>query len=101
MPADFAEDDPGFVARFRVRRDVVIEVLGPGRGWRWLTLRLVPIAAGAVLTAGLVLWISNDRPSVFSELEMREIGDGLADITTEVITEEPVLRIALGDLEDR
>ena len=101
VPADFAEEDAGFVVRFRVRRDAVSEVLAPGRGWRWLALRLVPLAACAVLTAGLVLWSANDRPSAFSELEMREIGDGLADITTEVLTEEPVLRIALGDLEDR
>ena len=101
VPADFAEGDPGFVARFRVRRDAVSEVLAPGRGWRWLTLRLVPVAAGAVLTAGLVLWSTNGRASAFSELELREIGDGLAGITTEAITEEPALRIALGQIEDR
>ena len=59
------------------------------------------LAACAVLTAGLVLWSSSDQPSAFSELEMREIGDGLGDITTEALTEEPVLRIALGDLEDQ
>ena len=98
VPSDVGEADPGFVARFRVRRDALLEAYGNGHGWRWLTLRLVPLSACALLTTGLVVWASNEASSVFSELEARELGDGLVDVTYETAEVEPVLRIALGEL---
>ena len=98
VPADFAEEDPNFIARFRARRDAVSEALAPGRGWRWLALRLVPLAAVAILATGLVLRSPAERPDAFTELELREIGDGLPDLAKDDLAEEPVLRIAFGDL---
>ena len=98
VPLDFAEEDPNFLARFRARRDAMSEALAPGRGWRWLALRLVPLTACAAIAAGVVLANPSERPDAFAELEVLEIGDGLADLANDGLAEEPVLRIAFGDL---
>jgi hypothetical protein len=46
----------------------------------------------------LAVWVSPERGAALGELEMRELGKGVADITLETTSVEPVLRIALGEL---
>jgi hypothetical protein len=104
VPADVAAPDPFFVTRFRQRRDAL--EAGPSWGaaaqsaqsWRRAAGYLLPLAASALLGAVLAVWVSPDRSSALGELEMRELGKGVADVTLETTSVEPVLRIALGEL---
>ena len=96
VPADVGEDDAGFIVRFRLRRDALMDEMA--QPWRWLTLRLLPVTACTLLIAGLVVWVSDDPSSSLSGLEITEIGDGVADITRATAMMEPVLRIALNEL---
>ena len=98
VPEEVGKSDPYFVTRFRARREALRDALGSSQRWRWLALRLVPLTACALLTTGLVVWASSDVPSAFGELEVRELGDGLSDITAHTATDEPALRIAFGEL---
>ena len=98
VPADLCAPDPNFVARFRARRDELSDAMGRCQRWRRLTVGLVPLAACALLTTGLVIWASNDGPSALRELEVRELGDGVGDFTAESTNGESVLRIAFGEL---
>lgn len=90
--------DPFFVARFRRRRDELRAAVRSAQPWRWVAVRLVPLAASALLVAGLVVFASGERPNSLAELELRELGDGVADVTFETTEVEPVLRIAFGEL---
>ncbi len=96
VPADVAEADASFIVRFRRRRDALMDEMA--QPWRWLTLRLLPVTACALLIAGLVVWVSEDPSSTLSGLEITEVGDGVADITRATVMMEPVLRIALNEL---
>ena len=98
VPGDIAKVDPFFVVRFRQRRDQMLASSALASPWRWVALGLLPLAASAVLTAAAVLWISGARAHPMHELEMRALGNGLADVTFETTEVEPVLRIALSDL---
>ena len=95
-PADVGEADAGFIVRFRRRRDALMDEMA--QPWRWLTLRLLPVTACALLIAGLVVWVSDDPSSTLSGLEITEVGDGVADVTRATVMMEPVLRIALNEL---
>ncbi len=94
VPADVGESDPNFVARFRALRDAMTI----DERWRLLTLRLVPLTAFAVLLTGVVLWASNDGPSAMEAFEVLELGAGIGEVTADTAIDEPVLRIAFGDL---
>ena len=59
---------------------------------------LLPLAASALLGAVFAVWTSTQRGNALGELEMRELGKGVADVTLETTSVEPVLRIALGEL---
>ena len=96
VPADVGESDAGFLVRFRVRREALMDEMA--QPWRWLTLRLFPVTACALLIAGLVVWVSDDPSSTLSELEITAVGDGFADVTRATVMMEPVLRIALNEL---
>ncbi len=98
VPADVAREDPFFVVRFRQRRDEMLASLRAVPPWRWVALRLIPIAVSAVVTAAAVLWISDDRIDPLVQLERLAVGDGVDDVTLESTEVEPVLRIAMGDL---
>jgi hypothetical protein len=97
-PADVAEPDPFFVVRFRQRRDALTAAAQSAQSWRRAARYLLPLAASALLGAVLAVWASPERGSALGELEMRELGKGVADITLETTSIEPVLRIALGEL---
>jgi hypothetical protein len=98
VPADVAAPDPYFVTRFRQRRDALLEAAQSAESWRRAARYLLPLTAGALLGAVLAVWASPESGSALGELEMRELGKGVADITLETTSVEPVLRIALGEL---
>ena len=93
------EPDPGFVARFRERRIEEFEPAGTGFVWRWLAVRLAPLAAAAVLVAVVAVWSS--EPDVeLRELEARELGIGLSPEYEDAALRNPVLSIALDPLPE-
>ena len=98
VPPDVAEPDPFFVTRFRQRRDALKRAAQSAQSWRRAARYLLPLAASALLGAVLAVWASPERGSTLGELEMRELGKGVADVTLETTSIEPVLRIALGEL---
>jgi hypothetical protein len=98
VPRDVAEPDPFFLTRFRQRRDALKAAAQSAQSWRRAAGYLLPLAASALLGAVLAVWVSPDRSSALGELEMRELGKGVADVTLETTSVEPVLRIALGEL---
>jgi anti-sigma factor RsiW len=84
------EPDPFFVARFRALRDS--DPWARPEPWRRLALRLLPLAAAAVLGAVAAVW-SSQPPAALGELEARALGEvSVIAFDTEP---EPVLRIAL------
>ena len=98
VPADVARPDPYFLVRFRARRDAVAAAAQSAQWWRRAARYLLPLAASALLGAVLTVWISSENTSTLGELEMRALGKGVADVTLETTSIEPVLRIALGEL---
>ena len=68
--------DPGFVVRFRERRDEVS--VAPWWTWRELALRLVPLAAAVLVAAIAVLWISQAPAGSLQELERDALGSPVA-----------------------
>lgn len=88
------EPDAGFVTRFRTRRSEEFEPAGPGFLWRWLAVRLAPLAVAAILAAVAAVWTS--EPDVnLRELEASELGIGLSPDYEEAALRNPVLSIAL------
>jgi len=98
IPADVSQPDPYFLVRFRARRDALSAAAQTAQFWQRAARYLLPLAASALLGAVLTVWGSSDTTSSLGELEMRELGKGVADITLETTSIEPVLRIALGEL---
>ncbi len=68
--------DPGFVIRFRERRDEVS--VAPWWTWRELALRLVPLAAAVLVAASAVLWMSAAPAASLQELERDALGAPVA-----------------------
>ncbi len=68
--------DPGFVVRFRERRDEVS--VAPWWTWRELALRLVPLAAAVLVAAIAVLWRSPAPAGSLQELERDALGSPVA-----------------------
>ena len=66
--------DPGFVVRFRERRDQV----AAWWTWRELALRLVPLAAAVLVAAIAVLWMSQAPAGSLQELERDALGSPVA-----------------------
>jgi hypothetical protein len=97
-PRDVAEPDPFFVMRFRARRDAMTAAAESALPWRRAAQYLLPLAAGALVGAVLAIVAPREAGSALGELEMRELGKGVADVTLETTSVEPVLRIALGEL---
>ena len=98
VPDDIAVPDPYFVVRFRARRDALATAVQSAQSWRRAAQYLLPLAASALLGAAVAVWVSGDSTSALGELEMRALGRGVADVTVETTSIEPVLRIALGEL---
>jgi hypothetical protein len=98
VPAEVSRPDPYFVVRFRQRRDALKTAAQSAQSWRRAARWLLPLAASALLGAVLSVWTSPQRGNALGELEMRELGKGVADVTFETTSVEPVLRIALGEL---
>ena len=92
--ADSAEADPGFVARFRTKRDEEFGSAGPRFFWRWLAVRLAPLAVAAILVAIAAVWLSETEDAL-TELEARELGNGFSVVSEEAALQNPVLSIAL------
>jgi anti-sigma factor RsiW len=71
--------DPFFLTRFRARRN---EELGIGslQVWRRLAVRLLPLAAAALLGAAAVTWLSVEEAGL-EELEASQLGDGFVMAT--------------------
>jgi len=88
------ESDPGFVARFRQRRNEEFEPAGAGFVWRWLAVRLVPLAAAAVIVAVVAVWFSEPEADL-RELEATELGIDFSPEYEETALRNPVLSIAL------
>ena len=96
------DPDPGFIVRFRERRDRAAVDILEWRLWRRLALRMAPLAAAAVFGAATGLWISAPsrpvaEPSAFveiEELEQAEWGTVQAFATEEAMA-RPVLHIAM------
>ena len=98
VPEDVSRPDPYFVVRFRARREALAAAAQTTQFWKRAARFLLPLAASALLGAVLSVWGSNDSASTLGELEMRALGKGVADVTLETTSIEPVLRIALGEL---
>ena len=98
VPAAVAQPDPFFLARFQKRRDALAAAAQSAQSWRRAAQFLLPLAASALLGAALAVWGSREPAASLGELEMRELGKGVADVTLETTSVEPVLRIALGEL---
>ena len=88
------EPDPFFVTRFRARRDQDPYALP--WPWRKLALRLLPLAAAAVLVAATAVWVSTEQ-SGLGELEARALGPLALD---EVTVDDPGLDITLEPFFD-
>ena len=88
------EPEPGFIARFRSRRQEELERNGPGTVWRWLAVRLAPLAVAAILVAVASVWFSEQEEEL-RELEASEVGIGLSLEYEETALMSPVLSIAL------
>lgn len=88
------ELDPGFLTRFRERRSETFEPAGAGFVWRWLAVRLAPLAAAAVLVAVVAVWFSEPEVEL-RELEVSELGIGYSAEHEETAFVNPVLSIAL------
>jgi peptidoglycan/LPS O-acetylase OafA/YrhL len=86
-----AERDPFFVTRFRARRDEFLGGSGTLHLWRRLAVRLIPLAAAALLGAAAVVWLSTEDTEL-GELEARQLGDGF--IMEAGQEANPVLQIA-------
>jgi anti-sigma factor RsiW len=96
------EPDPGFIVRFRERRDQVAADAMEWLPWRRWATRLAPLAAAAVIGLATGLWISvpsepwmepGDQIEL-AELEMLEWGTDQAFASAEVAA-QPVLHIAM------
>ena len=66
--------DPGFVVRFRERRDQV----AAWWTWRELALRLVPLAAAVLVAVIAVLWMSAAPAASLQEIERDALGAPVA-----------------------
>ena len=88
--ASETEPDPFFLTRFRARRDQLLSKEAPLVVWRKLAVRLLPLAAAALIGAAAALWVSTEEPEL-GELEAQHLGDGF--LTTAGVS-EPVLQIA-------
>jgi hypothetical protein len=84
------EPDPFFLSRFRARRDQLLSKESPLVVWRKLAVRLLPLAAAALISAAAALWMSMEEPEL-GELEAQHLGDGFLSRVGEP---EPVLQIA-------
>ena len=84
------EADPFFLTRFRVRRDQLLAKENPRAIWKKYAVRLLPLAAAALIGATAALWISTEEPEL-GELEAQHLGDGFLANAGEL---EPVLQIA-------
>jgi predicted anti-sigma-YlaC factor YlaD len=99
-PVAPVEPDPGFVARFRARRDEEFGSMGPWFFWRWLAVRLAPLAVAAVLVAVAAVWFSGQEEGL-GDLEARELGNDLSAVSEEATLMDPVLSIALEPFPGR
>lgn len=93
------EPDPGFIVRFRTRRDEAVEESLAWLPWRRLALKLAPLAAAAVIGVTTGFWLSAPSEPVVErvawyELEQREWGSDQA-MADEEMTARPVLHIAM------
>jgi anti-sigma factor RsiW len=87
------EPDPGFLVRFRSRRDELS--VAPWWTWRQLAMRLLPLTVAALAAAVAVVWVSLSQPGDFRELEVAAIGDPGAFVPAQANAPESVLSIAL------
>jgi anti-sigma factor RsiW len=87
------EPDPGFVVRFRERRDEVS--IAPWWTWRQLALRLVPVALGALVLAWLAVSSATPGPDL-GAFEVEALGNATSFDPDAPLAAEPVLSIALG-----
>jgi anti-sigma factor RsiW len=93
------EPDPGFIVRFRARRDREIGDRLAWLPWRRLAFRLVPLAAAAVLAVAAGVWISAPSEPAVEMLELvdLEYGEWGSDqaLADEEFRPSPVLHIAM------
>jgi anti-sigma factor RsiW len=80
MLATEPEPDPFFLTRFRARRDEEMMGTGSVQIWRRLAVRLLPLAAAALIGAAAVIWLSVEEAGL-EELEARHLGDGFVMAT--------------------
>jgi anti-sigma factor RsiW len=83
--------DPGFLVRFRVRRDELS--VAPWWTWRELALRLLPLAALVLVAALLSVHFSSNDERNLEALELEALGTEAGFSATSA--GEPVLSIAL------
>ncbi len=88
------EPDPSFLGRFRALRDQA--PVGLPWPWRKLALRLLPLAAAAVLAASAAVWVSTEQNGL-GELEARALGQLALD---ELTVDAPGFGIALEPFAD-
>ena len=91
---DSVESDPGFMVRFRAKREAELGAAGPGFFWRWLAVRLAPLAVAAILVAIAAIWLSDNQEALI-DLEAQELGSGFSVVSEEAALQDPVLSIVL------
>lgn len=84
--------DPGFLVRFRARREELS--VAPWWTWRELALRLLPLAALVLVAAFLIVRFSSTEEGNFDALELEALGTPAGFGATSA--GEPVLSIALA-----
>lgn len=95
LAAPAVEPDPGFLVRFRARRDETS--VAPFWTWRQLALRLLPVAFAVLLLALGSVWIASKSEPALSATDMSLLeGEAIGSPTFFARTApEPVLEIAL------
>ena len=66
------EPDPAFVTRFRARRDRELGAGGSLLIWRRLAVRLLPLAAAALIVASAAVWLSMEEEGLMEVIPRLE-----------------------------
>ena len=87
------EPDPGFIVRFRERREQ--QSIAPWWTWRQFTLRLVPVALALLVAAAATVWVSAPDDPDLVGMELEALGNPVGFEPSTVGPPEAVLSIAL------
>jgi anti-sigma factor RsiW len=91
--------DPGFLVRFRARRDHLARGIPAGQPWRWLAVRLLPMAAATAAAAALAVVLDLGVGDSLRELEVAELRSGMPAVTADPVVSDLLLGADLAVIE--